>query len=423
MKTDPRMESKYSRPEEYGRMILGTAIAAIMMGMLLEDRLEVNGPAPGNKAERDTFYGMGKIPYSFRYKKKNGEWSNWFEFRRMQPYASILFTMSQIEKYMEMVKENPDGLTMDMIGDRTVEMINQTIRFVFTEQAAMQGVTGLIEALEGGAYDEGTVSSAARFVENQASGFVPNILFRYQASTDPTLYITHNFWEAFDKKIPGRQDNLMPRRNAFGFVVERGETPLSRMFNPYRYSESTEDPVYRELDRLNTGMGFPIKSIAGTNLTPKEYDLFLQDYGPRLYNYLLGMIQDEGYDDGDDYMKLERIHDAKDKIRKESRENLFRDYYRFQTMMRRAERRGLSPAEQREWAVLESGINPYDEEWRNNFEKELEEKVKERQKMLYEGDPESRFKDEREGIVEPTLLQTQIQKPDRTGLIESLLKK
>lgn len=424
MKTDPRMASIYARPEEKGRMILGTVIGAILMGMILEDRLELTGPAPRNQGERDVFYETGKMPYAFRYKKKDGTWTNWIEFRRMQPWASIAFTLHQIKEYKDMTENNPDGLTKDMMTDRTIELLNQIIRFVFTEQAAMQGVTALIEAMDGGAYNQGTIDSASRFVQNQASGFIPNILFRYNVATDPTLYLTHNIWEEFDKRIPGRQGDLIPRRNAFGFVIERGETPISRMFNPYRYSKPSNDPVYNELERLGTGIGFPTKSVGGVTLTPEEYDLFLQDYGQRLYDYLSRAIQRESYQQADNYEKIEIIQEYKNQIRSDSRETLFQDYYIFQEYMRLAEKREMLPEEAYKFAVEKTGVDPNNEEWREKYIDEKTKQVEKRLKDFYEGDPESYFERLREGVVDPTKAQETRKTPrEREGLIESLLKR
>ncbi len=371
---DPLMTNPLTRPEEYGRMIFGTGIAAVFLMAIINERIEVTGPAPRNKKKRSTFYGKGKKAYSFRIKKPGGEYGNWYSYRKMQPFASILFTMNQISNALELYKENPEGLSEAEIGDRGIELANQVIRFVFTEQHAMQGVTGLIEALEGGAYDEGTISASARFLKNQAGGFVPNISFSLTRAIDPTIYLSRDYPEEFAKRIPGQQDNLLPRRDPFGVPVDRGETPIGRFLSPYRWSVPTDDPIYEELGRLNTGIGYPNQSVAGQRITEKEYDLYMQDHGPRLRERLEGYIESERWEKYNDMQKIEIIDKITRDVRKESRETLFRHYYRANDLAQRYMAEGMPGGEAMQRAREEYNITP------ENSEYIVEQKVEQRQR-------------------------------------------
>jgi hypothetical protein len=141
-------------------------------------------------------------------------------------------------------------------------------------------------------------------------------------------------------------------------VVERGETPLSRFFNPYRYSKETEDPVYTELSRLNTGVGYPTKTVAGQKLTSKEFDLFLQDCGPRVYNALkeeFGTERYQGYSEMDQMAIVDRIVRL---YRDESRKTLFFHYYDMAIKENTYLRDGLTPDEAYRRAREELNITP-----------------------------------------------------------------
>ena len=371
MKPDPLMDNKYTRPEEIGRMIFGTGVAAVFLMAIMSNKLEVLGAPPFDQKNRSTFYAQGKKAYSFRLKLL-GEWTRWVEYRKMSPFSTILFTMSQINNLMILAQENPERLNADEMADMVIELANQTIRFVFTEQHAMQGVTGLIEALEGGAYNEGTINSAARFLRNQAGGFVPNILFSLTRSTDPTIYLTENLEEEFKKRIPGQQKDLIPRRDAFGRIVDRGESGISLFLNPYRSSIDTQDSLFEEMDRLRTGVAYPSKTVAGHRMTTKEYDLFLQDHGPRIELELRKLIKSNAYQNASDLERIEYISKTVNALRDESRKSLFGHYYAAQKLIDGYIKMNIDPNVAWERAKKELNIND------SNSEHKVEQLVKQR---------------------------------------------
>ena len=352
---DPLMANPLTRPEEIGRMIFGTGLALSMMIAITAGRIEITGAAPTDPKERETFYGMGKKPYHFRIKLSEGNYTRWIEYRRLQPLGTMLFTTNKTMEMKDLFQRG--DLTEDQVTDAMQNAITATIRFVVTDQAAMQGVSQLLEALEGGKYSTGVWHAGNRYLQNFLGGFIPNLSFSAARSIDETIYFTEGFGDEFRKRIPFATEGLIPRRNIFGEEIGRGESALSRFLGPYRHSLPTNDPIFQELDRIEYGVSLPQRTVYNQRLSLEEYDIYLQYAGQRLRQELERVMNTTGYQSADIMVKKEIVDNVASAVREEARVKLFPHWKRVYDLERSLIMKGYTPKEARDTAMSRYGMD------------------------------------------------------------------
>jgi len=308
-----------TRMEEISRVTLGTLFGMYLVNAIVDGRLEVTGAAPSDVGDRDVFYGVGKQPYSIRV----GD--SWVPYGRLQPFSTILFSASKIAEAYELFVKRGE-MDPDQVEKLANSLTSDVAQFLLS-QTAFQGVTGFIDFLEGGKYGQGIISAAPNYLQNVLSGFVPNILFSLTRAIDPTIYQIDSVADAFKRRIPGMQDSLVPSRDATGEVAERAGSGIERFVNPFVASKDTNDPVYEELERIGASIGFPQRKAYGIDLSQAEYDILLQDIGPRIRSRIEEAMQNPSYQRATDAEKADYISTISTRVRSESLSKLFRYHY------------------------------------------------------------------------------------------------
>ena len=200
-----------------------------------------------------------------------------------------------------------------------------------------------------------------------AKGFPAKPLERIiTGNIDPEGNILRRFgWSEWALEEQGVE--AKPNRDPFGRPM--GWTDKISM---NRFLRGKDDPVTNELRRLDIDLSYPSKTVSGYELTPEEYDLFLQDSGPRVYNKLseeFGTERYQGYSDNNKEAMIDRIMS---RYREESRKTLFEHYYRASLEEKQLMREGMTPEEATKEAMEKLNITP------ENSEAYVRSKVEER---------------------------------------------
>jgi hypothetical protein len=158
---------------------------------------------------------------------------------------------------------------------------------------------------------------------------------------------------AFSEFALGEQGvEARPNRDPFGEPIG-----VLQKISIDKMLKGKDDPVTNELERLEVKATYPTRNIAGYTLSDEEYDLYLQDVGPRTYNNLLEQIQTPYYRDYNDAIKKEVIKDVYSNTRQESRGILFNHYYQAQSEIRSRVMQGEDEETAREAVEAEFNIN------------------------------------------------------------------
>jgi hypothetical protein len=124
---------------------------------------------------------------------------------------------------------------------------------------------------------------------------------------DPTIRTSDPGWEGFGQQlaaaIPGLSQNAPPRLNAFGQPTQRPTSGVGAL-NPFNPSQETDDPVEKELRRLQDG-GYDVEPSLVSNrvtllsealkLTPDQQRQYQALAGTMTHDLLEALMQTDAY--------------------------------------------------------------------------------------------------------------------------------
>lgn len=267
------------------------------------DRGEITGPAPEDKAEREAFYRMGKLPWSI----KIGD--TWYSYRRLEPFSTPIAMVSIL---YEQLKHAEDDDTAAEIFMKTVEGVVEYI----LDSSFMQGVSNIFDR-----YGR-RKAFVRRFIASLVpySSFWRSINRAYEAAVEgeAKLRDTSTLRGALSQTLPFGTTLAEPRLNVWGEEIVLPGGPL-RQWLPYKWSAETDDPLENELWRLEIYPGMPSPNITirgeKVRLPEKVYREYVQSFGKRLHSYLSEAIKKRPYLQKSDSEKKEYIEKVIRKIR------------------------------------------------------------------------------------------------------------
>jgi hypothetical protein len=262
------------------RMALGTAAIAGVW------RLAESGKLRGGGIQgADTGDLLGVKPYSAQ--APDGQW---YQFNRLEPMGTLIGSVADLHDIIER-KYQADG-------DNThIQDLAQLIAIAAAKNAVsktwLQGASGVVEALSDPERKAGPWSAQL------AASFIPF----YSASRtmrsveDPMARDVFSFADHLRDNLPGLSEGLGVRRDWLGRAVEHGKPWL----NPIGVSEQSQDPVDKELARLQFPTSMPDRSIDGVPLSGQQYSRLLElrgtlgSEGGKLRDKLAALISSDGY--------------------------------------------------------------------------------------------------------------------------------
>ncbi len=232
----------------------------------------VTGAGPKDRQLQEMKRNTGWQPYSL----KVGD--EYFGLNRLDPFA---FQLGMVADAVEIMGELPEYEANQLGMAMALAFANN-----FVNKTYMTNLSNTLDALR----DPDT--NAKRYITNFTKSLVPGVVRATKREIDPTLRDAQTLLDALKSNIPGYSEDLPPRRNLFGepILVPEGWGP--DWISPITYSADKNDPVAKELDRLQVDIApagrvvygtkppdirmQPPKEKEGVPLTPAEYDYLVR---------------------------------------------------------------------------------------------------------------------------------------------------
>ena len=266
-----------ARDMAVARMMLGTGLAAVMYEAALEGKITGAVPPDANKAK--LMYADGWQPYSVKVGDR------WISYSRLDPLSTTLGVAADMATL-------PSGLSERQQDDKAT-MLVASIMGNLASKTWLSGVSSFVEGLS----DPGRY--ADNWIQRTVSAFaVPAGVAGVARAIDPVSRKRESIGEAIQARVPGMTDELYPRRDVFGEVVDLDSLGPD-FISPFWQSQAKNDPVVTEMLRIGKGVSAPGKQYTedGERLdyTPEQYDRYHEIAGRLTYNRLLRLIGSAEY--------------------------------------------------------------------------------------------------------------------------------
>lgn len=293
--------------EEYAKPILGSLM--FLFGWLMYEYGYITGDAPKDKTDRESWVNAGKKSYSFYI-----PWlKQYIPYQRLQPLGSILGMIADFFENIHRGFTNTKDALSKILFSISRNWSNQTF---------LMGATNLINAYsDPERYGE-------NFVNGLASSVIPNIISSF--NPDPYYRQTNTLIDTYKSKIPGLSETLPPKRDIFGSPVKKGEErkmAIINQFLPFDITKPSNDPVRKELLRLNDSISFSVGmpnkyfriNKEKIDIPPTIYDAYTKESGELAYRLINEIIKGNGYEKMNDETKAiyirKQFDTARDYIR------------------------------------------------------------------------------------------------------------
>lgn len=283
-----------------GESILGTAIAVYIAGEALDGN--VTGGAPRNAGEKDRFYRENKLPYAI----KVGD--NWFEYKRLDPFATIL------------------GLTADMVtlDEKDFGSLFGVVAENLKDKTYLSGVSDLMKVLTGEDWERDYALKSMVL-----GGMMPSFVGHTTRSMDPTIRVADTLGQRLLVQIPGMSESFPAKVNVLGYDVQRANKGLNYFFNPIGSETAKIDPVTQELMKIDKTIAVPATSFTKDKVTYKftdaEYEDFARFVGIKLRNDLTALFKTPKYQRSSTDEKIKLVDKLREEIQTEYKEEYVKE--------------------------------------------------------------------------------------------------
>lgn len=307
------------------KQIEGTIITAILMMMF--DRDDLTAAVPINPVEREQFYEMGKLPWSFRVGK------TWVQYRDIEPFSQIFAFLGSA--YSAMTNAKDDATKTDMFA-QTAATISQYLM----DSTWIGGVRKLMEG-------QGVADTLARVPATLVpfSAFFSAFskgLEGFQKGYRTVPQRPKDFYEAMQNNVASvlplqvmkdvvAPDGIPTRLNVWGKEVQI-EGGMLRQWLPVKWSKEAPDDVEVELAKLGVYPGAPRRTIT---IDDKEVELpedfyreYLITFGNKAKVELGKTIQRESYKRATPERQIELINRRLLRVRRKALQECKREFRR-----------------------------------------------------------------------------------------------
>lgn len=267
--------SSTERAAEMAKLAVGGTFLASGVG-LAEMGLLTGGGPKDTSAKRVS----GWQPYSIKIGDK------YFSYNRLDPVGAFLGTVGD---YYDLVVHSEDDVKWHQWASGAVLAFSKN----FLSKQYLQGLAKLIDILNNP--DQRGERWAQRFI----SGFVPAGMAAVEKVVSPEFSEVFNMFDDARARVPFASDALTPKRDLFGEPVSAQGWRFSHLFNPFTYSSDSPDPVNREFSKLRgiSPKAFlnEMRQIDGVQLSPEQYDKYVESMGGPLKEDLGKLMASDGY--------------------------------------------------------------------------------------------------------------------------------
>ncbi|MBB3692494.1 thermonuclease family protein [Sphingomonas sp. BK580] len=237
------------------RMAMGTGMGAAMYEMAADGQITGGGPA--DPAQRALLLANGWQPYSLRIGDR------YYSYARLDPFSTTIGTAADLHELSNsMTDEEKDG---------SATMLAAAILNNLSSKTWLSGLSSAIEA----------VNDPDRYLPNflaRTAGAiaVPSILAQATRETDPILREARGPMDRIRSRVPGLSNDLMPRRDVMGRVMEAEGGIGPDIISPIWTGTARNDPTLTGLSEAGVAISRPQRAYndAGKRVewTPEQYD-------------------------------------------------------------------------------------------------------------------------------------------------------
>lgn len=235
--TKKGLEGGRTGAQEQARAAFGTLLIAPLVYLAANDQM--TGSAPTEDAgKRDAF--LAEHPEN---SVKIGD--TWYQYSDLGPLAIPMSVVANSVYSWQTTGTEPGDSDVMAVSKKVFQAMVSTGQTVF-DASYLSGLGELLDAAQN------PNQSGAKFIQRRLSSFVPGQgLLRAAAQVEsPVVRQPKTMSEAIQANIPGYQKGVLPRLDAFGQPVERGDVGLRALFIPTTKTP-VDDPVRREMLRLD----------------------------------------------------------------------------------------------------------------------------------------------------------------------------
>lgn len=238
------------KADALGRVTVAGALWLSAAGLAASGVL--TGRGPRDPRQRRILIDSGWQPYSIKTSE------GYLSYHRLEPFSFIFGVVADITDISENTYNDP---SLDAPLERVVAGSLTSLANTVTEKTFFAGLSMWTDALTG---DE---TDWARLIKTYSASLVPNVLGSFTPYMDEEMKQTRSMVDAMMAKVPYFSDSVEPYRNIMGETISRplsyGMLGVADPANPFTWTQTTNDPVKRELAALKFGFAPPRAEIRG----------------------------------------------------------------------------------------------------------------------------------------------------------------
>jgi hypothetical protein len=330
------------------------ALAKVSMGSMVMYGISelaaegyLTGSMPGRKADREAFQRAGGQAYALVLPRSSfsegqieklsaagkvtlGDDKIYFSFQGLEPVGAMLAIGADYAKYAANTENNDEINTV--FGASVYAMYNY-----MASQPALQGFSDIMTLMKGFQSGEVNVEDFTNGLVKQVGSFAiggspfgaySSAVAGIERYMDPNATDTSvkgldlpigvaGFYEAlkqYQSRNPAFSDNLPPRLNLWGEVVQQGKGNLTELIMPTRVTAGEFAPVDQVLFELGSPITMPKREIGGIELRADQYNQLITIYAKEFNakQVLTNLIYTPGFTllrDGVKQQQLSKTHD------------------------------------------------------------------------------------------------------------------
>lgn len=264
--------------KELAKPAIGTLITVGVANLVMDDK--ITGGGPKGKAAREALYRTGWQPYSI----KIGD--NYYSYNRFEPIGMIFGTTAD---FVELVLNRDERVKNVVDGANLVAM---SIAKNWTSKTFLKGFSDAINALEDPA------RYGQQFINGYAGSLIPSAVNTVVQASDPYRRDIRGLGDTMASRVPGLSEGLPEKLDLWGRPIKKaGLNVVDRAISPVAISPKSDDFVDNEMVRLGLHPGAANRKIYGNELTPEQYNEYVQLAGQRAYPQVLNILQSVYSDD------------------------------------------------------------------------------------------------------------------------------
>ena len=245
----------------------------------------------------------GALPYAFKYWDKESQTHKYIQFGRFDPFGAFFGMVADFNDfYSKLTEEEAHRVGGDMLllltrqGGDIGSYIDTTTKIQNVVQAGASSISrnlfsktylkGLADFMEIITTDE--PNKLNRYINSKLGSFIPNIYTKL--INDPFYRDVRSILDEVKKRTGAEEVEYKYDFRGNPLKVQGDETDrfINGMFNPFAYSEDTQDPVAQEILSLGVNIPKMNEKFQGDI----DLNLFVNSKGQTGYNRLQEILRD-----------------------------------------------------------------------------------------------------------------------------------